>query len=970
MSSIKQTIPSFVQGMTDQPDILKIPGQVRSVSNALPDVTSGLLKRPGLKHLAELDEADIEGTWFNIFAENTKGYEEEYLCNITQEGVVRVWAAGDVKNDLGNVVVEAGAPIPIVEPDGPTPLSADDNSFVKSVIVNPQSAGYESGPINYFKHSRKAQLQELNIGATTLVCNRDANPTMSGNEVTQELNPYEAFFELKKIDYARSYTIDVLAPNNGSSEAAEITSASALRVDPGSFKTNANRCEHQGIEIFENQGSGPGTGLAFRLTAQCYISPSDSKDSPGDSNYTITVDLLNGGSGWNVGDSQEVEMNGYRYRVFIEAIGRRQVQNLISSVSYNTPLTGDTIISANTILDQLRDKLNGINHKGGRMFTRIDRIGNGLYLRSDHEFSIDTPEPDLFNIINTNNERDKDNKVISRYSRVNNVGDLPLECKNGYIVKVVNTFNDSDDYYLKFYGNDDADGTGVWEECPKPGILTNFNVDTMPYVIRRVLDDEGAINFEVGAVDWLPRTVGDDKTNPVPSFVALDGANPTINNMLLYRNRLVFLSTNNVILSQSGDLGNWFGETALTVKASDPIDINASVDTSTALYAGLVVNNGMVMFSKFNQFLFTTDSDTLSPETAKSSLIGSYDYNPNSKPFNMASNIGFFSTAGNDSIFWEMGDIFREGPVAVEERSKPVQRSLPPNLDIITSSREMGLVLATSKGSEEIWGFRYFSQGDKELQAAWFKWTMPGKVVHHWNNTRGLYWVAIEDEAGEVHMCELDLKDKLRSQSLEGVPYEYYVYLDNWVEATVGDYDSSNKRTPITIPYSPDKPLYAYTLDQGPNRGDSAEVIKEGNNLYLRGDWTSEGAIAVGYKFEMEVQLPHFYITAKDGSGFRSDTTASLTLHRLKVDYSTLGIITFELSRYGKDSYTMTTEATVMDGYDADRVAAYPDKQITIPVYDRAVNTLLTMKSDHPTPATLLKLTFEGDITENYYKNV
>ena len=644
-------------------------------------------------------------------------------------------------------------------------------------------------------------------------------------------------------------------------------------------------------------------------------------------------------------------------------------------VEFNTPLSGDSIVSANTILRNMKEDFERTtidgNDDSDPFFDEVEIIGNGIYLKSSNEFNVDTPEPDLFNILSTHDERDADNEVVSRYSRVNNVGDLPIECRNGMIVKVVNTFNDEDDYYLKFVGNDDADGAGIWEETLKPGVLSTFNVDTMPHIIRRTLDEEGAIIFEVGPVDWLARTVGDDKTNPVPSFVSIDGENPTINNMILYRNRLVFLSTNNVILSQAGDLGNWFGETALSLKASDPIDINASVDTSTALYAGLVVNNGMVLFSKFNQFLFTTDSDILSPETAKSSLIGSFDYNPNCKPFSMATNVGFWSTAGNDSIFWEMGDIFREGPVSVEERSKPVQRSLPPNLDVVTSSREVGMVLATSKGINEIWGYRYFYQGEKQLQAAWFKWTTPGKVIHHWNNTRGMYWVLFEDDNGIPQMAKIDLKDKLRATSLEGVPYEYYVYLDNWVKAELGDYDADNRRTPITIPYTPDRDLHAYSLDVSEYKGESAPVIEENGNYYLPGNWTNNGGdVAVGYVYEMEVKFPHFYITTKQGDSFRSDTTNSLTLHRVKVNYETVGMITFELSRYGKDPYVMTIESTEMDGYGADRVAVYPDKQHTIPVYDRAVNTLLTMKSSHPTSATLLQLTFEGDTTSNFYERI
>ena len=117
-------------------------------------------------------------------------------------------------------------------------------------------------------------------------------------------------------------------------------------------------------------------------------------------------------------------------------------------------------------------------------------------------------------------------------------------------------------------------------------------------------------------------------------------------------------------------------------------------------------------------------------------------------------------------------------------------------------------------------------------------------------------------------------------------------------------------------------------------------------------------------------KFPHLFLSKKDGNFSRSDTSGSLTLHRVQMNFGTVGIYNVDIQRFGKDDYTLTIETTEMDGYDADRVAGYPEQQFTIPVYDRSENTLLTMKSDHPTPATLLQMTFEGEFTENYYKNV
>ena len=49
MAGITQTIPQYSLGMSEQPDQLKFPGQVTEVTNAIPDLTKGLFKRPGRK---------------------------------------------------------------------------------------------------------------------------------------------------------------------------------------------------------------------------------------------------------------------------------------------------------------------------------------------------------------------------------------------------------------------------------------------------------------------------------------------------------------------------------------------------------------------------------------------------------------------------------------------------------------------------------------------------------------------------------------------------------------------------------------------------------------------------------------------------------------------------------------------------------------------------------------------------------
>ena len=92
----------------------------------------------------------------------------------------------------------------------------------------------------------------------------------------------------------------------------------------------------------------------------------------------------------------------------------------------------------------------------------------------------------------------------------------------------------------------------------------------MPLVIQRTaLANPGTSSevatFTIKQFTYADRLIGDELTNPLPSFV-----NKRINKVLFFRNRLVFLSGENVITSRPGSLGepDFFSESALTISSS------------------------------------------------------------------------------------------------------------------------------------------------------------------------------------------------------------------------------------------------------------------------------------------------------------------------------------------------------------------------------------------------------------------
>ena len=90
MTAVSQTIPNYIFGISQQPDFLKQPGQVVDSINATPDVTAGLVKRPGSRFIQNINDND-DGRWFSYY----RTEEEQYLGHIQTNGFVRFWNVTD-----------------------------------------------------------------------------------------------------------------------------------------------------------------------------------------------------------------------------------------------------------------------------------------------------------------------------------------------------------------------------------------------------------------------------------------------------------------------------------------------------------------------------------------------------------------------------------------------------------------------------------------------------------------------------------------------------------------------------------------------------------------------------------------------------------------------------------------------------------------------------------------------------------
>lgn len=923
MASITQTISGFISGISQQPDELMLPGQVKELLNGLPDITDGLVKRSGSRFLASLNGATTTGSWFSYYRDESEG---AYIGQVQQNGTVNIWRASD------------GV----------------------AVTVNGSAT-------SYLTHSGSNKLKFLTVADTTFVTNVDKVVAMT-SATTAARNPtYQAYIELRQTGHGREYEFSVSTPNANETIVgpANTGRATSIKVDLPSKGTPPNgftsisrdnsqtgidpALQHQATEIF-TVSSGNGKHLVFRLTTTGQVNVQTDPGSEINANdyvgiYNTTVELLNGGYGWAPNNTVTVQMRGVNYTVTIKTIQQINARNdrgffrpAPSSFDANVD------VSAAGILSQA---VQG-SGMGEINLSTVQRIGNGIFLADSNPFRVETSQPDLWRITT---------------HTINDPSELPRQCSHNMIVQVSNS-DDSleDDYYLQFKGSNGVSGAGHWEECAAPGIQTTLDASTLPIQIQRQANGQ----FQISTPPWVTRDVGDDTTNPLPSLIG-----NTISQTFFHRNRLGFLSEDNVVLSQSGSVYNFFQQSALTIGPNDPIDIQASATQPTRFIDSIETNTGLIIFSESQQFMLHTDSDTLTPDTGKLSNISTYRYSPQAAPISMGTTIGFVDSAGVFGRFFEMFEIRREGEPQIIDQTKIVQSLLPNDLDIVINSRENTTIFFAKSGTNDVYGYRYYNTGDKRVQSAWFQWNFPFDIEYAFVLDDALLLIS---QAGKLYQVQLIKKDTNRSTQAPaalGGTTSYKVHLDASESITASSYDASNNLTTISwscpTHSSIGQSVAVVNLGTGETHFAKSSV---GTTHKFTGDLTGQTLI-IGQNIDFRLTLPTLFVKQKaTADKTTADTNASLTIQRMNFRFGAIGRLSVDVSRKGKSVFTSEYDSSEADYYTMSKLPVIPDKTVTVPVYERNENFSVELKSLHPAPASLHSMSWEGDYTPMYHKRV
>ncbi len=997
MSAINQRIPNFLGGVSQQPDTIKFPGQVRVCDNAVPDVTFGLMKRPPGEFVKKLTNANDTGYWYEIVRDG----DEKYLFQITPANTgshpIRIWALTDLESGQA-----AGTELSLTNSSGDSLFSylsgATKPYAIQTVqdytlITNPNKTvgtiGSTFSPINSGNYSF-VRLDTVAYNTEYVIYSGSSAPTMNTYYKVTAVKCYHTTSGENETSW--DYTIPNDTNTAGSNPSTPPDSGGQGWAYDGSGAVNQAKgyvTVNGASFIYKHDPqyqSDAGATIINGLDGQSQ----ENSDTVGSNfigykaryriRYTSNTTLTHGGlySSDPINDLIDINIGGVGYKVKIIKTEQVKTYRGKSGIGlYAAPTAPDDGALSMAIV--LRELASSVTNISGVSSAEV--IGNGIFIQHNSSTNLHF----LGGAVN------EGMTIIGQTAL--DVGRLPSQCKDGYVVQISNTENsDSDDYYLKFIADNGGSGTGRWEECVKPNgfngsTVKGLNPATMPHAL--INNRNGTFSFKKldeaskGSTDnyWKYREVGDDTSNPFPSFNGSE-----INEIFFHRNRLGFISNEQIVLSRPNDFFNLFVVSAITTSDDNPIDITVSDIKPAFINQVLQMQKGVMMFSDNAQFLLFTESDIFSPKTARLKKLSSYECDSSIQPRDLGTSVMFTSNVAAYTRAYEAVIVDDDIPPKVLEQTRVVPEYIPKDITMSANSSALGIVTFGKKNSSELYHYKYFDSGERRDQSAWYSWTLTG-TLQHMTYTGGNFHVVTKQGSDYILSRHEYITDATATRSYTVGGTEANVgsplYTARWFEACLDNmtipsniaYSTQSttapEKTVLTLAYTPTAATNFYAIGlNGTNAGMVVKADSVGTNTATFNNINMTGwEVAVGYGYTSTIELPSYY-AATDANKY--DVNGALRVSGLNFELGVSGPMEFHLTAknsYVNSSGTSTPEFDDYIQYESGMKTGLANfgeppselnKSVRVPIQKKNEKYKLQIKIPDPFSTALISASWDG----------
>ena len=719
MGRVSKTTQALYNGVSQQAAGLRLDSQVDEMVNMWPDVARGLSRRPPTSHVSQPDTL-VDSGWDTtaermktITHKIDKNSDEQYCVIFGTDGAATPTTTIDVLDTLG-------ADLPVIY----------DTTAAQDYI--------ESAPNS---HGAGGFLRAVSVLDTTFLVNTSVTPAMTdalsqwGENLVQEKYTWDQSTTDTDEWYVRLTTgVDEDTNQDG-------TPDGVINYDP-----NIARPE----EVLED-----GTQLAEGSLSSLAVGEWAYGDNDALGYDTVYVRLADDLTPNGRADSFVLAKptafaaylsfeDGEKTSVIIDIDGKGASRYPSTGKSWDFAYAAQQVVNANIA--------------GGAKATFMSPTGSrARSLRITKETAGQNVD---FNIT----LGDQVNSTLIK-AEVDKFSDLPYKAYDGDILEVKGEAaeSNSSSYYVRY-----DESTGRWVETLPDGLAYEIDPTTMPHKMTRRVDTAGAYGpvdgfyFFVEAIDWTDRAVGDNDSNPLPSFIGTP-----IEDIFFYQDRLGFASGENVVMSQTKEYFNFFAQTTTDVIDDDPIDVTIGTNSAVTIKWVFPFTNSLELIGTNRQF--SLHSGTTSPALTPSNVVvdptTALETSLDVRPADMDNSLFipvedgpyvkiFRYQVDPEGINTRAFDTTKHVPTYIQEVDK---KDAAPDKHVsqLIANADTQTLFVVSSGAVEndhdefatwmnphstLYVYSFFEQGGELVQSAWHKWTLPvragesfGSKLYLWN---------------------------------------------------------------------------------------------------------------------------------------------------------------------------------------------------------------------------------------------
>lgn len=521
-------------------------------------------------------------------------------------------------------------------------------------------------------------------------------------------------------------------------------------------------------------------------------------------------------------------------------------------------------------------------------------------------------------------------EVYSAYNK------LPATGTAGTIYKIT---GDSDNawaaYYCLWNGSSYVETVGT-------RVGNDFDAATMPHRLVRNADG----TFTLSQISWDTRLVGDDVSNSPASFV-----DHTIQDMFFFRNRLGFLSGENVIFSRAGEFFNFWVETATQVLDTDPIDVSVSHVKVSNLKHAIPFNKTLLLFSELTQFTLTA-TDVLTPKTVSVHPSTEFECSKRVKPAVVGANVYFAVDKGDYSAIREYYVSPYTNTFDADDVTAHAPKYVPGAMTrMVATSNDDAVFALSPKEPNAIYVYKFYWKGEEKLQSSWSKWVLKSDAAVLNMEIMGTKLYLVIKKPDGLYLEYVDLQVALTETDLS-----FQVFLDRKVKLT-GVYNAGTNQTTWTLPYAESG---VQVILGGSFSGKAGAILTtsqpNSTTVVANGDF-SGGTAYLGIPYTMRYRFSPQFVKDRQGQPISG---TKLKLRNWRLIYSKSGYFRTEVTPQSRPTQVALFTGKVLGSSSIIGKVNITSGTFSFPVMTDGVTGVIEIVNDSYLPSFFQSAEWEG----------